>query len=1078
LTYFREHLTALRNYYLEVSNNEIRIGFEIFPAGDFGSFKLDREMAFYSPGSKRNDETFDDYYVRQARALMHFVSQSIDKAHKSEKNPFADLEMDSKGRLSKDGIPVFILLIHAGSSALTDGGHGGMANADSPSDITATFISEELFKYFNSPRENIFSGLVERDPITGVTGAKVSGKDNTIFISEAMMVSETANQDSLNWGINGILVNQFARQIGIPDLFSTSSGTTGVGSFCVMDFYGYSAASGFIPPNPSAFVRAYMGWDEPIMIKPDGSNHRLDVFGNNLYLIPLNNTEYYLIENRQRNLTGDPQLFAYDTLSYILSGLQVNLERNVALASRERSVIMEVKSRDIGMPASGALVWHVDEKLIKNRIEYNMLNSDSSYRAVALKEADGVIDIGVEFADMLGVPWYDYGGAADVFPHRNSFDSRPVSEMGPRTKPSTAANDGGNTYLRLSFSNSVDPNTAARETYRFSRSSSGKHENYTVTNLSDSVIILNVSLDRDHIMPSENFPIKVKGSDFYPLLTANVLRDGNGTFNEIVALSKQGDLSVISQSGEIVFEAENILPVNMPSFIGNNLMIPSKNRIMIYNGEDGRITVSQIDGINPSSYIVGLNGENWVVGTSDGNLIYGQNRSIDRDRMVKLDETAINSIAIIDENAIAAVSQSGNVFVVSNATRVDTLALPNASSAFAPFKLAVSENRIIASDNRQGLWFLTYENGIGLNENQREFPIDWAGIFRDAAARNNIPENRGFLSMAELNNDGVLHLLVGGTNGVYAFDEKGYLLENYPALLDRAEWYIRKSVQSTPISARTSSGETLVFFTTTTGDSRSYYQTKIDSADLNRGVVYFNDINERPDSIVGLSRGYIDTLLTLNDSLILPYFAPGGLIDIRSGRTGKRPEIAVSTQNAGRMRFFPYLISIGEPLSQGVVLDDLDGSVTLDLIAVSDNGMLYRFGLPRENFAANQTNMTGGNAARQFNFKATGRSAKLPSKSLEYFYSYPNPVRIRRGENGLLTFRYELGDNASSAHLTIYTIQGQKVFEERNLPLSRGVNEYVLRDLSRFGSAVYRCRLSIKFGNEEKVLFWKTAILR
>jgi len=344
-------------------------------------------------------------------------------------------------------------------------------------------------------------------------------------------------------------------------------------------------------------------------------------------------------------------------------------------------------------------------------------------------------------------------------------------------------------------------------------------------------------------------------------------------------------------------------------------------------------------------------------------------------------------------------------------------------------------------------------------------------------ARRHIPDNHGYISAADLTGDGTLNILIGGTNGVYAFDEKGNLLANYPALLDRANWNIRKSVQATPLAAQTADGETKIFFTTTTGDNRSYYQTQITRTDPARGMVWFLDYNKRPDSIGGLSAGYIDTLMRFNDGIILPYFAPGGLIDIRHGRTGKRPDDLIRTENAGRIRVFPYLISIGSPLSQGVVLDDIDKNGVLDMIAVSDDGLLYRFELPNNRFPANQSNMVGGNAQRQFNFVSSG-IRKPPAENLEYFYSYPNPVRIRRGENGSVTFRYELGDNAASAMLTIYTIQGQKVFEERNLPLTRGVNEYVLRDMSRFGSAVYRARLSVRFGSNEKVLFWKMAVLR
>ena len=1099
--YFDDHLTSLRNYYSEVSNGNIKIGWRIFPDGDFGAFRLNREIVSYSPGLKRRDETFDEFNVRVGRGLMQFVSQAVTLAASADgaQNPFAELRQDNKGRIYKIGksdeiIPVFILLIHAGVSALTDGGLGGAGNADSPSDLTDAFIGEELFKFFLlHDRKQTFDTIpVAKDEITGRTGMRLSGLDGqNITLSELMMVSSTANQDSLNWGINGILVNQFARQLGIPDLYSTSSGISGTGRFCIMDFAGYSAGQGFIPPNPSAFVRSFMGWDKPIHAAPPATAANsfhvralLPQSNNTLFLIPINSTEYYLIENRQRNLT-DSDLFAYDENNgrrYISSGFNVNLDNNVDAVSRRSSVVMSVKSRDIGLPASGVAVWHIDEKLVANRLKHNMLNSDSSYRAVHLVEADGITDIGVQFTDMLGFPWFDYGSSADVFPHTSIFRGRPeiTSTMSPTTAPATTANDGGNTFLKLVFGNTFTRGRNKEERYYYARgqNQNSKFSEYEVVNISDTIIRMTVSLERENISPVAGFPVRVKGSGgFFPLLTADILR-GNGSANDMVTLSKDGNLTILAANGDIIF-TDSISAVNMPTMVGNSLFIPCKNKIMIYNGEAGVIRKDSVTDINVSSNIVGMGDDFWSAGTKSGEVIFGNGKA--EERRIKFDDSEINAIAKFGENSVAVISENGRFAIVEkNEMFVETSAIQNVQRAFPPFKIAIFEDKIAIADRKNGLWIL--------GEEWQDFPSDWAGIFRESMARRHIPDNHGYISAADLTGDGTLNILIGGTNGVYAFDEKGNLLANYPALLDRANWNIRKSVQATPLAAQTADGETKIFFTTTTGDNRSYYQTKVieSMTDIARGMVYFKDIAGNLDSIGGLSAGYIDTLMRFNDGIILPYFAPGGLIDIRHGRTGKRPDDLIRTENAGRIRVFPYLISIGSPLSQGVVLDDIDKNGVLDMIAVSDvldtiadrkYGLLYRFELPNNRFPANQSNMVGGNAQRQFNFVSSG-IRKPPVENLEYFYSYPNPVRIRRGENGSVTFRYELGDNAASAMLTIYTIQGQKVFEERNLPLTRGVNEYVLRDMSRFGSAVYRARLSVRFGSNEKVLFWKMAVLR
>jgi hypothetical protein len=492
-------------------------------------------------------------------------------------------------------------------------------------------------------------------------------------------------------------------------------------------------------------------------------------------------------------------------------------------------------------------------------------------------------------------------------------------------------------------------------------------------------------------------------------------------------------------------------------------MIPCKNKILIYSGESGKITKDSILQVGISSYITGLNGKDWFFGTDEGKLGFGSGKEI-LSVSEKTDNSAITAIAKFDDKTVAAISKNGVVAIVGTDKKIrDTLNIFRnlKITKFAPFKIFTNGDNVIVADNKQGLWYLVFDGKkIKFNENQKDFPIDWAGIFRTENERKNIPDNESYLSMADLNNDGIMELLVSGTNGIYAFDDKGNLFQNYPKLLDRAEWWIRNSVLATPVAVSTKTNEKYVFFTTTTGNNKSYYQAKVDSV-LN-GTVYFYDTNNKLDSISGYSKEEIDTLLNISDSIFFPYYAPGGLIDMRS---------------ENKTRSSDFTISVGYPLSQGVVIDDIDGNDTLDLIAICDNGMLYCYKL-LSNFDSKQTNMVGMNAQRTFSVKNSDNPKIEESNKIEYFYSYPNPVKIPKNSNTSVIFRYKLGNTASSATLSIYTMQGQKVFEENNLLLSKGVNEFTLRDLSRFGSAVYRCRLSAKINGQETVLFWKMAVLR
>jgi M6 family metalloprotease-like protein len=457
--YFAHQLVALRNYYDKVSRGNLTLDFTVYPSqsGEVG-YRVPNQMIEYSPGWKRKTESINTYWERKTYGLMKFVKDAIEIADRDSESPFKNLYRDENGIL-RDVITnrkTVVLIFHAGASYLTDGGMDG--TPDSPSDMIDAFIDQNFFKDFKDTLGLNAAGITVRD---------------TLIIDEVMMCSETSNQDGLNWGIQGILVNQMARQLGIPDLFSTSSGISAIGAFCIMDFAGYSAGQGFIPPYPSAWVRAFMGWDKPHTVGA-GESHKVkaltsvldregsSAFGDDttILLIPLNNNEYYLVENRQRNLSGDRSLFRYSKNDDDIINsypYNVNIAANVKDSSNTSSnVILKTKNNDISLPASGVLVWHVDERIIRQRLAYNFVNADSSYRGVRLIEADGVNDLGVAFVDAFYQVVFDFGGAEDVFPHKtvqrnkdNTNNTIEVKGFGPYTRPSSRSNDGGHTFLEI-----------------------------------------------------------------------------------------------------------------------------------------------------------------------------------------------------------------------------------------------------------------------------------------------------------------------------------------------------------------------------------------------------------------------------------------------------------------------------------------------------------------------------------------------------------------------------------------------------------------------------------------------------
>ena len=704
-TYFDHQLDYVKNYYNDVSHGKLQIEYSIYPpgSGDDKSYKVALPMTAYGPGAKKKEETYSQYNERVNVKLIKFIKDALLSAKNNDaRSPFTSLKIQNNAIVDDQGHRCVFLIIHAGSSYLTDGGANGSSYANTPSDMIDAFISKGYFDYYKDTLQ-----LDSANP-----GIAVKGKDTTLSIDEIMMVSETSNQDGLNFGIHGILVNQFARQIGIPDLYATSSGVTAVGQFCIMDFYGYSAGQGFIPPWPSAWVRAFMGWDTPVVsalgqknnaqLKAVCTGHAGDT---TTLMVPINDHEYYLLENRQRSLIGGSSIFNYDTTNdtiHISSAYPLNLKNNASSVSTDNShCILRVKNYDAALPASGVLVWHIDESIIRDRIKYDYLNADSSYRAVSLMEADGVQDIGVAFQDAYYNLSYDAGGAEDVFPHLTVTDSSrtTIDNMSPWTKPSTDANDGGKTFLKLKIDSRSGNAAAAKEVSAI--------RSYFVKNMVDT--FFNVTIDYEYL--AGGWPKHVAADSFYEPVTCNLYTDNNNKGKELIVLSKKGwlyvlpsdtthgslgDTSVVvpytSTRNQSLSNTPVVVPVDsvqtdtvhfytlpgacaMPSVINNKLFVPSKDSliyIVTSAGTSLNKTTFLLPHVSPSTYVCKLAGKYWAVGTTSGKVCIvdtassgalAQTITIPGDSL-----PSVNALAALpnQEGFVAAIQSNGKLSVCSN----------------------------------------------------------------------------------------------------------------------------------------------------------------------------------------------------------------------------------------------------------------------------------------------------------------------------------------------------------------------------------------------------------------------------
>ncbi len=449
--YLERHLEFAQHYFNSISNGRLKLTWRFFPEPDAETgeikepFQLRNRMAAYNP-TRKETEKREVFFKNKAIALMSFVSESIRRANadKDENdNPF-------RQPFSPDTIDCY-MIFHAGYNGLLDGGKLGKLGADTPHDIIDFFATKEDFSLLKEFPETQSPSLVDVQNADSI-GVIVGESATRDTIQEVMILSESASQDDVNFGINGILVNQIARQIGMPDTWDRGTGFTQLGYFDMMDV-GHLSQMGFIPVYPSAWIRMFMGWENPSEARPgkDGKQ-TYDLYAptfnhsdNSLLRsvkIPINDREYLLVENRQKSLFKEVTIYySYSQKDKFRFDIKDSLKVSVDFLDslfldslcdikgknckvnekRPRGIITGVSDYDIGIPGSGLLVWHVNEWFVEEAIKYGFVNASDDdtkeFVGINLVEADGDLSIGKEGKDQLNQSVFDFGTGADVLPH-------------------------------------------------------------------------------------------------------------------------------------------------------------------------------------------------------------------------------------------------------------------------------------------------------------------------------------------------------------------------------------------------------------------------------------------------------------------------------------------------------------------------------------------------------------------------------------------------------------------------------------------------------------------------------------
>ena len=413
--YFADHLEFAKNYFTKASNGKLGIKYKVLPS----VITVSKSIRNYAPAPR---ESSLDSVGRFAKEVWQLASSQFASEDFSKYDLFT--------------------IFHAGVGREFSP-PGSLGNER---DIPSVYLG------FNSLKR-IFGNTFNGFP---VNAGNYTIKNSMILpATNSREVSGTGEKVLVQLTINGLLVSSIASHLGLPDLFNTSNGITAIGRFGLMDGESIFAYSGIFPAGLSAWERTFLGWDSPVEVKLEDAKLNLTAISaklNNdttIIKVPINSTEYYLIENRARDSKKDGL-----NLTYKIGGetkkFYVDKDRGKFqwyMVDTLAGVVTDIDDIDWAVPGNGIVIWHIDEKIINQKLSSNEINADPKNRGVDIEEADGTQDIGEKFQTIFGE---EYGRATDEdLWYKDNPAKLYKNKFGSDTKPNSNANDGSSSLITL-----------------------------------------------------------------------------------------------------------------------------------------------------------------------------------------------------------------------------------------------------------------------------------------------------------------------------------------------------------------------------------------------------------------------------------------------------------------------------------------------------------------------------------------------------------------------------------------------------------------------------------------------------
>jgi len=713
--YFERQLQGMKNFYLLNSLGKLYLDCTVMPNGNTDCYQLPHPMEYY--GDTISTEGIET-------GLCRLMNDAIRIADRDPSLVFANYDA--------------IIIFHAGAGLQSD------IRNDSPFDLLAgTIPSEALQSYLgisfipaDEGQTHIYSATILPEMM----------RQDTLYEGQTNILGMT--------GLAGTLCHEFVHVLGGYDLYDVTGNSMGVGAWSLMGFGGWlgewsaGAPPGVIPGMLDAFHKVYFGWVEPLVVNiPKESipifaatmdSTRFTIRGDSLspliVKIPISQTEYFLIENRQTDFR----------------------KKDTIVVDTEDGVLIWIEDGeyDFFLPGSGILIWHIDEQVIAEYGPYNAINIFPEHKGVDLEEGDGIQD----FDKWSGISQFDYqvyGSQYDPF-YINGFNSQFTDSTAPNS-------DGyyGKSYIRLNTLST--PDTAMYLKVRFGLLQNG-------------------------------FP-KDPGRYVKMLSATYTDLDQNGT-SEIITSDSAGRIFTWNSDGSSYLTGLNGSFANIPTSMIGSVAVGDvwgdDKQEVVCAGEDGRVFVYPYTGIHSNAsmnandrilaspvlidldndgkkeIIVGALNMNLYIWKGDGTnyLTFPLYLGSELRSPVSLTDTINPQIVVLgSDNKLFLINSDGTIA--------------------SGFPLSLSNNAllntvppVVGDIDRDGNKEIIVLVNTGFN--YKLYIIDLCGQIKYTSSDIIQSPIYSAPSLVDIDNDGYLEIIIAAKNKIYALNFNGTLQTNYP----------------------------------------------------------------------------------------------------------------------------------------------------------------------------------------------------------------------------------------------------------------------------------------------------------